>query len=181
MDRKGVGHLFLVGGFLVIISVWRVFSGSWEIGLPMLLWIIGGLVGFGLVFGDRLLMILTDTGDEGREYIRDRLVKMQFGSIWRTMDNSRKSAVRLPMRNFVFLMLYGALALLAAFSSSNPFGRGLVWGIGLHLVFDLIWDFYVKNDVSAWYWQKNHNLSDFEVRGIVFGAAIIFGVLTMVL
>jgi hypothetical protein len=181
MDRKGAGHVFLILGSLALVGVWRLLSGYWQLDWPMAFWLIGGLVGFGLVFCDRLLMIVTDTGDEGRQYVKDKITKLQFGSLWKTMNNSRQTSVRLPMRNFMFLMLYGALGILAAFSSSNDFGRGLVWGMGLHLIFDLVWDFYVKKDISAWYWQKSHNLNEFEIKAMVFGAVLIFGVLTMVL
>jgi hypothetical protein len=81
----------------------------------------------------------------------------------------------LVMRSFLFLVVWIVLAFFTMTSVANFFARGLVLGIGTHLMFDLIYDFkFDKERLDIWFWQIKRTLEPEEkfwfvvITGVVY-------------
>ena len=60
-------------------------------------------------------------------------------------------------------------------SVNSQFARGLMLGIGTHLVFDFVYDyFWNKERFDNWFWQIKRTFSDDEKKWTVIGFSIIY-------
>lgn len=181
MYSKGINHFIVLSLFLSILSGYRLFTGYWAIELVMLFWLVGAVLGFGLVYFDRLLAFLFYTDEKTAATVSLWLRTLKFKKILEAMNRSRTMEMKLPMRNMFFLVVYLALAFLAGFSSDNSFGRGLIWGMGLHLIFDYTWDVFVRKSVELWSWGGKLVIGISEAKIVSVGLVIIFGMLSFIL
>lgn len=69
--------------------------------------------------------------------------------IYSLMGNRRE-----VMRSALFIVIWAVLAIFTATSVGTGFPRGVVLGLGTHLIFDLWWDYRAGGrDIELWFWQ----------------------------
>lgn len=157
----------------------RLLMGRWSLGVDILWWWLGGVVGFLFVFLDRMVYAFWQKPDETLSIKMKDLFAQ--GKILRGLALSlqeRREQKNLMMRSIVFLFAWVVLGLFAVTSVVSPFGRGFMLGLGLHLAFDLMWD-YVSRDrnVGMWFWQIKREFSETEKKVVTWGFVVIFGFL----
>ncbi len=164
--RKILWHEIILVAVLLILSGWRLWQGQWVLDVGVLKWWLGAILGFLFVFLDRLAAIaVTDP---------DRVLETKLKEVWgkgRIKEGlmmllaDRKKQEKLIMRTALFLVVWVVLALLSVTSVASFGARGFVLGIGTHLVFDLIWDYFKdKEKLSRWFWQSKGNFSEREME-----------------
>ena len=164
--KKIIWHEIVLVSVLLILSGWRLWQGRWVIEVSVLKWWLGAILGFLFVFLDRLAAMavaepekileikLKEVGGKG---------KMKKGLVSLLTDRGKED--KLIMRTALFLVVWVVLALLSATSVASFGARGFVLGIGTHLVFDLIWDYFKdKERLSRWFWQSKGNFSEKEME-----------------
>jgi len=155
MKNKVFWHqivLFVVFGILTLI---RWVSGSSMIGVELIWWWLGGVLGFLFVFGDRLVYALVNKPEEVLSVqIRELFMKGHLVKGLALAFSEREKQLHLVMRSALFLVIWGVLAVFTATSVGNSFPRGFVLGLGTHLIFDITWDYFGgSRDIELWFWQ----------------------------
>lgn len=147
--------------------------------MEILLWWLGGLLGFILVFADGVIYAFWQKPEDvlamkmrdifGRGRWQKGLVRM--------LGEEEKSDESI-LRSVLFLGVFLVMGILAATSVASPLGRGFMVGLGMHLWMDLMADFlWKKRDVKLWFWQIKREIEDNEVKGVVWGFTILFWLL----
>ena len=164
--KKIIWHEIVLVSVLLILSGWRLWQGRWVIEVSVLKWWLGAILGFLFVFLDRLAAMAVAEPEKVLE-IKLKEVggkgKMKKGLVSLLTDRGKED--KLIMRTALFLVVWVVLALLSATSVASFGARGFVLGIGTHLVFDLIWDYFKdKERLSRWFWQSKGNFSEKEME-----------------
>lgn len=164
--KKIFWHEIVLVSVLLILSGWRLWQGRWVIEVDVLKWWLGAILGFLFVFLDRLAAMAVAEPEKVLE-IKLKEVggkgKMKKGLMSLLTDRGKED--KLIMRTALFLVVWVVLALLSATSVASFGARGFVLGIGTHLVFDLIWDYFKdKERLSRWFWQSKGNFSEKEME-----------------
>lgn len=164
--KKILWHEIILVAVLLILSGWRLWQGQWVMGVDVLKWWLGAILGFLFVFLDRLAAMAVVNPDKilgiklkemwGKGKIKEGLMLLLA---------DRDKQEKLIMRTALFLAVWVILALLSVTSVTSFGARGFVLGIGTHLVFDLIWDYFKdKERLSRWFWQSKGNFSEKEME-----------------
>ncbi len=179
MKDKVVLHQYILFGVLILLILFKVITGNFVFGLELLWWLLGSVIGFMFVFTDRFVNSFLMKPDETLGLrLRDLFGQKKFSEGLLTLLNERHEQKELVMRSFLFVVVYLVLALLAVTSVSSSFGRGFILGIGIHLVFDLVFDYFWNKDrFNLWFWQIKRELSYDEKRWFVMLVSIVFGML----
>lgn len=180
MDRLRQGKLLLhqvvLFGVLLILTGARLLMGRWEIDLYLLWWWLGALLGFSFIFLDRLYYAFWQHPEETLSIkMKDLIARGELVKGLVSVLEERADQTKLAMRSVLFLGAWVVLGIFALTSVGAPFGRGFMLGMGLHLVFDLLADYFDRGrDVRLWFWQIRRELSEPEVRTVVWGFVILF-------
>lgn len=139
---------------VLMISHWLL-RGRANLDLTLLWWWLGAILGFLFVFADRFIYAIGDSDGVLSLKLKDLSGK------WRTVPSQGK----LMMKSVLFVVVWAVLAIFTATSSANPFARGLMLGLGTHLVFDLFWDYSGKGrEFGLWFWQiKKINRREMDI------------------
>jgi len=180
MDRLRQGKLLLhqvvLFGVLLILTGVRLLMGRWEVDLYLLWWWLGALLGFSFIFLDRLYYAFWQHPEETLSIkMKDLIARGELVKGLVSVLEERADQTKLAMRSVLFLGAWVVLGIFALTSVGAPFGRGFMLGMGLHLVFDLLADYFDRGrDVRLWFWQIRRELSEPEVRTVVWGFVILF-------
>ena len=162
-------HQYVLFGFLALMILGKILSGSFTFDLGLLWWLLGAVVGFLFVFTDRFVYSFLMKPDEALgTRLKDLFVGKKFDEGLILLLNERHEQKELVMRSFLFVVVWVVMAILTLTSIISPFGRGFMLGIGIHLVFDLIFDyFWNKERFEQWFWQIKRVVSPEEKRWFV--------------
>ncbi len=133
-------------------------------------------MGFVFVFSDRLFNSLVAKPNEVLNVrIKDLFSQGKVTGGLKLLLEERYDQRELVMRSFLFIIVWVILAIFTMTSVTNFFARGFVLGIGIHLIFDLIYDFITdKERLDMWFWQIKRTLEPEEKRWFVVIALVIF-------
>lgn len=164
VKNKLVLHQIVLFGFLGILVLWSVIRGSFVFNLDLLWWLLGAVLGFLFVFGDRVVYLLVSNPNEALSIkIKDLLKQNKIGEGTELLLKERYDQKELVMRSFLFLIVWIAMAFFAMTSVVNAFARGLILGIGMHIEFDLVYDYlFDKERLDLWFWQIKRTLEPEE-------------------
>lgn len=166
MNRLAIHELILLG-VLLLITGFRLLIGRWGFELTVIYWWLGAILGFMFVYLDRVVDILSKNKEEIKQYRFD--IKF-FAELLNEKNVSDKSIIR----SFLFLVVWLVMGVFAFFSVGGEFGRGFMFGLGLHLVIDLTRDYLGKGrDVNLWFWQIKRTMEKDEITTIVWGFSIL--------
>jgi len=175
-ESKLLLHQVILFGVLLLLTGFRLLVGRWGLSLYVLWWWVGALVGFLFIFFDRLYYALWQHPEETLSIkMKDLLNSGQVIKGLVMVLQERADQTRLAMRSVLFLGVWVIMGLFAVTSVGGPFGRGFMLGMGLHLLFDLLADYFDKGrDLRLWFWQIKRELTDAEIKSVVWGFVILF-------
>ncbi len=181
MRDKVTLHQLVLFGFLIFLILFKIITRNFVFGLDLLWWLLGAVIGFLFVFTDRFIYSFLMKPNEALGMrLKDLFGQNKFSEGVLTLLSERHEQKELVMRSFLFLVVYLVLALLAVTSVSSSFGRGFILGIGIHLVFDLIFDYFWNHErFDLWFWQIKRVVNPEEKRWFVILVSIIFGLLSL--
>ena len=133
------------------------------------------MIGFLFVFSDRIFYALVSESEDTMGLkVREMWQNGKLVEGLKTLLLERDEPKKLTMRSVLFVVIWLILGLWAVVGALNPFARGLVLGIGVHLLFDLAWDYFNKGrGILHWFWQIRRPMTVNEVRGFFWAAEII--------
>lgn len=157
-------HQLVLFGVVGVLVLLRVVNKTFVFDLNLLWWLLGVMVGFLFVFLDRFVYSVISKPDETLSLrIKELFGQRNFVEGVRLLLAERYDQKELVMRSAMFLVVWIVLAFLTMTSVINFFARGLVLGIGIHLIFDLIFDFVKdKERLDLWFWQIKRTLEPEE-------------------
>jgi len=138
-----LGHLIFLGYFLAIfgrVIFWQGLSFDLEsvrlAVFDLLAWLFGGIIGWNLLVLDNLVFAYF-THPESQLADQMRLVLAKDGPwAWCKLLFSPQKQERLAFRSLLFQLAWVLLAFFALTSTASFFGKGVVLGLGLHLLLE---------------------------------------------
>lgn len=165
--------LFVVLGILVL---WKIITKNFIFDLGLLWWLFGAVIGFLFIFTDRFVYSFLMKPEESLGVrLKELFEGKRFVEGMILLLNERHEQKELVMRSFLFVIVWIVLALLTVTSIVSPFGRGFMLGLGIHLTFDLVYDyFWNKERFVLWFWQIKRVVSPEEERWFVIIVSMVF-------
>lgn len=155
MQNKILWHQVVLFFVLFGLAAVRWLTGRLGVGLDLLWWWLGGIIGFLFVFSDRLVYALANSPEEVLSLkIKELFSKGHLAAGLALTFAEREKQKHLMMRSALFVVIWAVLAIFTATSVANSFSRGFVLGLGTHLLFDMTWDYiWGSRDIDLWFWQ----------------------------
>lgn len=169
-------HQLALFGVLGILVLWSVVNKTFVFNVNLLWWLLGAMIGFLFVFLDRFFYSMFSRPDETLSLkMRELFVNRDYLGEIRLLLAERYDQKELVMRSAMFVVVWIVLAFFTATSVTNFFARGLMLGIGTHLVLDLFYDFVKdKERLDLWFWQIRRTLEPEEKFWFVVIVGIIY-------
>jgi len=159
-------NIFIRGEYLSINWIW---------------WLLGTTIGFVFVFADRIFYSLVLRPNEALGVkIKDQLNQGKVKEGFWTLLLERQEQKELMMRSFLFVATWIILGFLTVTSVSDYFARGFLLGIGTHLIFDFVYDYYYNKDrFDLWFWQIKREIPAQEKRLFLIIASLLYFVIAV--
>lgn len=176
MENKLVWHQVVLVLGMVVLGLNKVFFRKLGINLDLIWWSLGMVLGFLLVFGDRVLYAMVTNPRDGLSLrFSEEMKNGQWLDAIKMLLSERSEQKELAMRSVLFVFVYLIMGFFMMSSSQNQLGKGLVLGLGLHLMFDMTSDFvYDKQRFNLWFWQIKRQLPEMEKRVCWVGSMLVF-------
>jgi len=154
---------------MLALTLFRLFLGRWSLGLGILWWWLGGVLGFLFVFSDRLVhSLITNPGETLSIKVKDLFREKKLVEGLRLVLLERSQQEGLMMRSILFVVIWLMLAFWTSLGVVSALGRGFMLGMGIHFIFDLLWDFFSQErKISSWFWQIKRQVTEEEQRWTV--------------
>lgn len=174
-------HQYVLFGILGILVVRTLIGSGFYIDLGLLWWLLGSIIGFLFVFVDSFVFgLLTHANEVWTDRLKAFFDKRMLRQNIESLLNENQEPKMQIMRSVLFLFVWGILGFLTMTSIVNDFSRGFILGIGTHLVFDFVYDyFYDRKRYDKWFWQIKRELSHEEKRNVLIGVCFVYFVLAM--
>lgn len=178
MKNKLALHEIVLFGIALLLVLWKLLVGGMRVDLSLLWWLLGMVCGFLFIFLDRFIYSLYSHKEEPLSMkIRELFRTKRYSEGVSFLLNERQEQKELVMRSFLFIGVWVIMSVFTLTSSTNFFARGLMLGIGTHLVFDLSADFFWnKTRFDYWFWQIKRKIGNDEKKWF-FGLSILIYVL----
>jgi hypothetical protein len=142
-----------------------------------ILWLLGTAVGVGILFLDRVAYTYAYPGEQLSQQFSWLVKNKQYIRAIEALDSRRQEQERLTFRSVLFMALWVFLAFFALTSTSSLFGKGVVMGLMLHILYDA-WRLQ-KADPSRLdtrlFWQIKRKFSNEEKLVFLWVITGIFG------
>lgn len=174
-------HQYVLFGVLGGLVLRNLLGSGFNINLGLLWWLLGSIFGFLFVFVDSFVFSLMMKPNESmtarlKEFFDKRNIKQNIALLVEEKIEHKQQI----MRSFLFLVTWMVLGFLTMSSVINDFSRGFVLGIGTHLVFDFVYDyFYDRANFDTWFWQIKRELSHEEKRNVLLFVSFVYFVLAI--
>lgn len=167
---------------------WQSFQSgeylAWSTWEPIVGWLIGGFIGYWLLSLDRLVDVyLTHPETQLAHYVRYYIQKGNYRWAWQTLRQRKDEQTRLTFHSVLFQAIWVVLAVFTLTSTSALLGKGVVMGLGLHLLLNE-WRDYLANPerLREWlFWQVKREVTAKETKLFLWGITGVVGVLTLFL
>jgi len=169
-------HEVAIFGVLAILILWSILNKNFVFNLGLLWWLLGALIGFLFVFLDRFFYsVITNPNEMMGIRLRELFGQRNYVEGIKLLLEEKYDQKELIMRSFLFLLMWIVLAFFTITSVVNLFPRGLMLGIGTHLIFDLIYDYtHDKERLDKWFWQIKRTLEPEEKFWFVVIVCIVY-------
>ena len=153
-------------GWLLALTLFKWVTGRWSFGLPVLWWWLGAVIGYVFVFLDIWLYeVLTNFRQAMRWRLRNVLAEM--------MEFENKDGM--VMRSALFVAVWLVLGVWTVTSVANMFSRGLVMGIGTHLLVDLLLEIRERGmNIDWWFRQIKRKIDESEKKWFLGIAGLLY-------
>jgi len=168
--------------YLIYFGVITILRWQWNYDLVWL-WL-GGVVGYGLVFLDRLVYVyLLHPHEQLSQQVQYSLRQRNLKGALELLHMRRGEQGKLSFRSFLFVVAWVPLALFALTSTGEVFAEALVMGLGLHLVYDFWRDQQENAEVlnQRLFWQVKRVVSLKEQKIFLWGFSAVFVGLSLML
>ena len=130
---------------MLLLSLVRLLTGGWLIGINLLWWWLGGILGYGLGVAEDYVYVYKE---------------------------GKRGSLRV-VKSALFLLIWVFLGFWSVSSVPSMFGRGLVFGIGAFLGFEFFYDFfYRKENLHLWFYQIKRSFDQREIK--IFSYILLF-------
>jgi hypothetical protein len=169
-------HQLVLFGLLGVLILWSVFNKVFVFNINLLWWLLGAVVGFLFVFLDRVFYSIFSKPEEASSLkLKELFARKNFVGGISLLLSENYNLKEAAMRSAMFVVTWVVLAFLTVTSVPNFFARGLMLGIGTHLVFDLIYDFKTnKERFDQWFWHIKRTLEPNEKVVFVYIIGIVY-------
>ena len=175
------GFLKRNGGWVLLVYLAGVTLARWRWDWQILGWWTGGVVGWSLLVLDRWLWVYWTRPEAQLSYRVRWLVKQKrIKEAWEEILRRKEEQDKLAFRSVLFQLAWVGLAFFAVTSTVGLFGKGVVMGVGLHLLYDE-WKDYLKSAelLRDWlFWPIKRPVSLKETRAYLWLMTLSFGVLS---
>ncbi len=169
----GIG--FLRGDYKILVLM------DW---LQVLLLIVGGIFGWIIVWLDRLVYIYWSHPEaQLSQYVKYYFAKKNWKAGINLMEQRKTEFKELTFRSALFQAAWVVLAVFALTSVASIFGKAMVTGLGLRILYEE-WRDYLKDKktLKRWlFWQIKREISNEELKWYLYGMTGIFVWITWLL
>jgi hypothetical protein len=173
-NKKIIWHQVVLFSLMLLLTGWRLISGRWSMGTGVLWWWLGGVLGFVFVFFDWLIQLAVMEPEKVFDLKLKKVFKKEnfkAGLIFALGEREEK--LKLVMKSALFLVVWLVMGFFTVSSIANAFGRGFMLGLGTHLVFDLVWDYFkAPEKLNNWFWMIKRTL-DWEEKRWFVGVVVV--------
>ncbi len=137
MKRYILAHLPIALGYALLITVVR--SGWWSdiTGLlDWIWWIAGVVIGVLVLFVDRIVYTYSYPGAQISQQFSWYIKEKKYLSALDLLDARKLEQERLTFRSALFMAIWVPLSFFALTSTTGLFGKGVVMGLMLHILYD---------------------------------------------
>ncbi|MBU1071598.1 hypothetical protein KKG65_04310 [Patescibacteria group bacterium] len=175
-SKKVIWHQVVLFSLMLLLTGWRLMSGRWLFGVGVLWWWLGGVLGFVFVFFDWLIQLAVMEPSRVFDVkLKEVLQKKNIKSGLVFVLGERQKKSRLVMKSALFLLVWLVMGFFTLSSIASAFGRGFMLGLGTHLVFDLVWDYFkVPEKLDNWFWMIKRKLDVEEKRWFVVIVVVLY-------
>jgi len=185
--RKIQFSYFILGGYLlgilatILLRRGLIFPRDW---LEMVGLLVGGWLGWVIVWFDKIAYIfILHPEVQLSQYVNYYIKKKDYKSALNLINKRGVEMDKLTTRSAMFQVTWVVLAVFAITSIGSMFGKILVMGLGLRMLFEN-WEGYLKNRMSLkrkLFWQIKREISNDELKWYVYGMTGVFVWLTLIL
>ncbi|MCX6816429.1 MAG: hypothetical protein NTZ93_00975 [Candidatus Beckwithbacteria bacterium] len=146
--------------------------------------ILGGIIGWGLPVLDKVAFIyIIHPEAQISQYLKYQLGKKDWKVFWQTWKLRGGEFDKLTSRGILFQLAWVVLAVFALTSTTNLFGKVLVIGLGLRVLFEEWREYLTNRDLlkQKLFWQVKKEISNNELKWYMGIKTIIFGWLCLLL
>lgn len=137
---------------MLLLSLVRVLTGGWSIGIDLLWWWLGGIIGYGLALSEDYIYVYKE---------------------------GKRGSLRV-IKSILFLLVWVFLGFWTVTSVPSMFGRGIVFGIGAFLSLEFFYDFfYRKENLHLWFYQIKRKLDEKEIRIVSYALLVLYALLLL--
>lgn len=175
-QRGLIWHQIVLFSALILLTVVRLLTRSWQVDVTLFWYWLGAILGFVFIYFDQVYHVMWQDPEAAMSMqLRELFGKRHFDQGLVMILEERLGNERLAMRSVMFLAAWVILGIFTLTSVAAPFGRGFMFGLGLHLTFDLLTDYFGRGrDVRLWFWQIKRVLLPQEIVGVVWGYVLLF-------
>lgn len=137
MRRYVLSHLPI--GLYYALAVFVLTGGWWPLSwhvLNYLWWVLGVLVGVVLLFLDRFVYTYSYPQEQLSQTVAHHLKEKDYKRAMEILDARREEQNKLTFRSALFMVVWAPLSFFALTSTSGLFGKGVVMGLMLHILYD---------------------------------------------
>lgn len=172
-------QVLILLAYLMAVAVLR-----WQFDWGVLFWIVGGVFGWVMVVLDRVVWVYwTRPQTQLSVQVRYLVSSRKFKEAWQTLWQRKSEQTELTFRSVLFQAAWVVLAFFTITSTPSMFGKGLVMGLGGHLLYDEWKDYLVSpQKVASWlFWQIKRSVSLEELKIYLVAMTGLFVFLTWIL
>lgn len=137
---------------MLLLSLVRVITGGWSIGIDLLWWWLGGIIGYGLCLSEDYIYVYKE---------------------------GKRGSLRV-IKSILFLLVWVFLGFWTVTSVPSLFGRGIVFGIGAFLSLEFFYDFfYRKENLHLWFYQIKRKLDEKEIKIVSYALLFLYVLLLL--
>lgn len=112
---------------------------TWPLSLQMLSWVwwvVGVGVGVMILFLDRLVYVYSYPNEQLSQTVMYHYKQKDYVNMLAVIDMRRQEQNKLTFRSALFIVIWVPLAFFALTSTTGLFGKGVVMGLMLHILYD---------------------------------------------
>lgn len=133
MKRYLAKHVPLALGYSLLVFL---INAGWTEPLIWLYWVLGVVVGVLFLFIDRIVYTYSYPGTQISQQFAWYVKEKKYLAAVSLLDARRLEQERLVFRSALFIAIWVPLAFFALTSTAGLFGKGVVMGLMLHILYD---------------------------------------------
>jgi len=165
-------------GYFLAVSLLR-----WRLRLDLIWLWMGGLLGLAFVYVDRLLHVyMTRPQEQLSLYVKHFIQQKNYRQALQLLAQRGDEQRFLMIRSVIFMIAFAPLAFYVITSTGSLIAVGMIMGIGLYLLYELLSHLKDLEKLKLWlFWPIKRAVTDTETQVAVYGFAFLFVLLSLLL